>query len=157
MGFGIINNAKCGYMAKKGIISLNLLRSTNYPYENSEQKPIHYEYALYPHSGGFDSVKIDDLAKDFNLRALYGNEAFNAPKTSNEQAEITAFKPAYDGNGFILRLFERTGKECQTELLLPEGYHAVCEVNLLEDEMGEAEKCLTLNPFQIRSFRIIKA
>ena len=157
MGFGIINNAKCGYMAKKGIVSLNLLRSTNYPCENSEQKPIHYEYALYPHLGGFNSVKIDDLAKDFNLRALYGNEAFSAPKTSNEQAEITAFKPAYDGNGFILRLFERTGKACQTELLLPEGYQAVCEVNLLEDEMGAVEKTISLKPFQIRSFRIIKA
>jgi alpha-mannosidase len=102
-------------------------------------------------------VKIDDLAKDFNLRALYGNEAFSAPKTSNEQAEITAFKPAYDGNGFILRLFERTGKACQTELLLPEGYQAVCEVNLLEDETGAVEKTISLKPFQIRSFRIIKA
>jgi alpha-mannosidase len=156
MGFGIINNAKCGYMAKKGILSLNLLRSTNYPYENSEQKPIHYSYALYPHAGGFNSVKIDDLAKDFNLRALYGNEAFNGVKTNNEQAQITAFKPAYDGNGFILRLFERTGKDCKTKICLPEGYKLVCEVNLLEDEIGKAAKKVKLKPFQIRSFRVVK-
>ena len=156
MGFGIINNAKCGYMAKKGIVSLNLLRSTNYPCENSEQKPVHYTYALYPHVGGFDSVKIDDLAKDFNLRALYGNKAFNGPTVSGNQAQITAFKPAYDGNGFILRLFERTGKSCKTKISLPEGYKLDCEVNLLEDSIGKPVKKVQLNPFQIRSFRVIK-
>ena len=155
-GFGIINNAKCGYMAKQGIISLNLLRSTNYPCEKSEQKPIHYTYALYPHVGGFDAAKIDALAKDFNLRALYGNKAISGPSVDNEQVEITAFKPAYDGNGFILRAFERTGKEATAKFTLPIGYKLAYEVDLLEDKMGEATTCVNFAPFQIRSFRIVK-
>lgn len=157
MGFALVNNAKSGFMAKQGIVSLNLLRSTNYPDHDSEQKPIHYEYALYPHAGGFDPVKVDDLASDFNARCLYGNAALEMPSVDNGQVLITAFKPAYDGNGYILRMFERTGKAAETSLKVPSGYRIACEVNLLEDRIGEADKDLQFKPFEIRSFRLVKA
>ena len=156
MGFALINNAKCGFMAKKGILSLNLLRSTNYPDHDSEQKPIHYEYALYPHIGGFDPVKVDDLAADFNARCLYGEKSLSMPKVDSDKVQITAFKPAYDTNGYILRMFERTGAAAEATLTLPKGYRVACETNLLEDEIGAGATSLQFKPFQIRSFRIVK-
>ena len=157
MGFALINNAKSGFMAKQGILSLNLLRSTNYPDHDSEQKPIHYEYALYPHMGGFDPIAVDDLASDFNARCLYGNAAQEMPSVDNGQVSITAFKPAYNTQGYILRMFERTGKAAQTSLKLPNGYRLDGEVNLLEDKVGEACENLQFKPFEIRSFRVVKA
>ena len=144
-------------MAKQGILSLNLLRSTNYPDHDSEQKPIHYEYALYPHTGGFDPIAVDDLASDFNARCLYGNAAQEMPSVDNGQVSITAFKPAYNTQGYILRMFERTGKAAQTSLKLPNGYRLDSEVNLLEDKVGEACENLQFKPFEIRSFRVVKA
>ena len=157
MGFALINNAKSGFMAKQGILSLNLLRSTNYPDHDSEQKPIHYEYALYPHVGGFDPIAVDDLASDFNARCLYGNAAQEMPSVDNDQVSITAFKPAYNAQGYILRMFERTGMAAQTSLKLPNGYRLDSEVNLLEDKVGEACENLQFKPFEIRSFRVMKA
>lgn len=156
-GFAVLNNAKCGFMAKGQTISLNLLRATSYPCEGAEQKPLHYEYALYPHAGGFDAVEIDALAAQFNARPVYGNKAVCVPTVESDAVQIAAFKPAYDGDGFILRMFERSGKGAETTLTLPNGYRVAYETDLLEDKLGEAtEGKLLFKPFQIRSFKVVK-
>ena len=153
-GFAILNDAKCGYMAKQGILSLNLLRSTVSPCK--ERNGTSYSYALYPHKHGFDPIVVDELANNFNMRALYGTQALYAPTVDNPQVEITAFKPAYDGNGYILRMFERAGRESEINLSLPIGYTLMKEVDLLEEEIDQAQTQLRFKPFQIRSFRIAK-
>lgn len=154
-GLAILNNTKNGFMAKQGILSINLVRSTVYP--SIERDHVSYSYAFYPHMGGFDPIDVDDRAKEFNARALYGDLTLQMPSVDNAQIEITAFKPAYDGDGFVLRMFERSGKACETALTLPDGYRLDCEVDLLEEKMGEASAKLAFKPFQIRSFKIVKA
>ena len=154
-GFGILNNAKNGFMAKQGILSLNLLRSTNYPCVDGDQRKSRYSYALYPHAGGFDPVKIDTLAQQYGQRYLYGKNAGELPVFDSPSIQVTACKPAYDGNGFILRAFERTGREVEAKLCIPAGYTVAEEVDLLEDTLGKAGDTLCFKPFQIRSFRII--
>ena len=155
-GFSVLNNAKNGFMAKQGILSLNLLRSTNYPATEGECTPLHYSYALYPHAGGLDPLKTDGLAQQFAARPLYGDCRTDMPSFDNERIRITAFKPAYDGDGFILRAFEQTGQSVQTRLRLPEGWRLDGEVDLLEDPVGEGEEILSFRPFQIRSWRLHK-
>ena len=155
-GFGILNNAKNGFMAKQGIVSLNLLRSTNYPCVDGDQEPTHYAYALYPHAGGFDPVKIDTLAQQYGERCLYGSGAAEMPRFDNDSIQITGFKPAYDGNGFILRAFERAGQAASARLYVPQGFKLACEADLLEDDMSEIGNELIFKPFQIRSFRLTK-
>ena len=155
-GIAVLNNAKNGFMAKNGMVSLNLLRSTDYPCVNGDQNPTHYSYAIYPHAGGFDPVLVDDLAEQFGHRAVYGETDVQMPLFDNDQIQVSAFKPAYDGNGFILRAFERTGKTATALLQLPAEYRLAGEVNLLEDAMAEATCELSFKPFQIRSFRLVR-
>ncbi len=156
-GLSVLNYAKNGFMAKQGILSLNLLRSTDYPCTEGERLPFWYAYALYPHKGGFDPLKTDVLAQQFSAAPLFGDLVLEMPSFDNQQIQITAFKPAYDGDGFILRAFERIGKPAETKLTLPQGWVMDSEVNLLEDTVGEAEQSLSFRPFQIRSFRLRKA
>ena len=153
-GLAILNNTKNGFMAKQNILSVNLVRSTEYP--SIESNFVRYSYAFYPHDGGFDPMDIDDRAREFNARALYGDTPLQMPTVDNAQVTITAFKPTYDGDGYVVRMFERTGSAATTTLSLPTGYRMDCEVNLLEDKMGEGEMELAFRPFQIRSFKIIK-
>ena len=155
-GFAVLNNAKHGFMCKQGIISLNLLRCTDYPCVTGDLGSSHYSYAIYPHAGGFDPIKVDALANQYCERSLYGEAGECIPAFDNPQIQITAFKPAYDGNGFILRAFERAGKEAAATLQLPEGYRLIGEVNLLEDVMADAACELSFKPFQIRSFRLVR-
>ena len=153
-GLAILNNTKNGFMAKQNIISVNLIRSTVYP--SIESDNVSYSYAFYPHNGGFDPIDLDERAKEFNARALYGDKALTMPTVDNAQVEITAFKPTYDGDGYVVRMFERSGKDATANLSLPTGYRMDCEVDLLEEKMGEGATALNFRPFQIRSFKIIK-
>lgn len=155
-GLAVLNNAKNGFMAKRGILSINLLRSTDYPCTHSDQEPCSYSYAFYPHEGGFDPLDMETKARCFSSRYLYGENCELAPSFDNPQIQITAFKPAYDGEGFVLRAFECTGQETMTSLRLPRGFEVVSEVNLLEDPVGSVERDLCFKPFQIRSFRLRK-
>ena len=156
-GISVLNHAKNGFMAKQGIISLNLLRSTNYPCTDGERLPLHYSYALYPHKGGFDPIKTDTLAQQFSSAPIFGDVSPETPTFADPQIQISALKPAYDGSGFILRAYERTGKPAETKLILPQGWELISEVNLLEDDIGTADQSLSFHPFQIRSFRLKNA
>ena len=158
-GISVLNNVKCGFMAKGRVISLNLLRSTDYPSRASDQHPLHYEYAVYPHEGGFDPVVIDELAEEFNERSLYGDKAAEVPAFDDPRICVSAFKPAYDGNGFILRAFERSGGTVTARLKLPEGFDLTCETDLIEEKIGPAPAAgekVTFSAFRIRSFRLNK-
>ena len=95
------------------------------------------------------------LAIPMNLQ-MFAEAGTAVNATGSMVNAYTGATTAYDGNGFILRLFERTGKSCKTKISLPDGYKLDCEVNLLEDKIGKAVKKVQLNPFQIRSFRVIK-
>lgn len=155
-GLAIFNDAKSGFMAKEHILSVDLLRSTEYPCVSGDQGHSHYAYAIYPHAGGFDPVAIDQMAQQYAERHLFGSVEAKIPVFSSEQVQVTAFKPAYDGNGFILRAFERAGKTVETAMQIPAGFKLVGEVNLLEDPMGECSEKVSFKPFQIRSFRFTK-
>ena len=153
-GLSVLNSAKNGFMAKQGILSLNLLRSTDYPGTEGEEQPFWYAYALYPHKGGFDPIRTDALAQQFASEPLFGELAAELPHFDNAQIRITAFKPAYDGNGFILRAFECAGREAKTHLILPQDWTLDCETDLLEDTVGAVGQDLSFRPFRIRSFRL---
>ena len=155
-GFAVLNRTKNGFMAKQGILSLNLVRSVDYPCVVGERKALHYAYALYPHEGGFDPMKTDKLAQQFNASPLYGERSVEMPTFDSEQIRITALKPAYDGNGFILRAFERTGHSARSRLSLPGSWRVDCEVDLLEDRIGAWEEDVSFRPFQIRSWKLFR-
>ncbi len=77
------------------------------------------------------------------------------PVPFNEIGTLT-FKPAYDGNGFVLRMFECAGKAAKVKLSLPEGCKLDGELNLLEEKIGDVGTELEFKPFQIRTFKILK-
>ena len=119
-GVCVMNCSKGGYFAKDGIISLDLLRSTNYPCVDGDLKPTKYAYALYPHDGGFNPVKDANLAMGLNASFLYG-DGFEVPTSDSDQIEISCFKPAYDQNGYILHMYEKSGQKGSVVLRLPAG------------------------------------
>ena len=106
------------------------------------------------HNDTFNPVVVDDMAADFNSCNLYGNAVIDVPSIDNRCAAVSSFKPAYDGNGFIARVYERTGKAVSVRMKLPEKFKIVCETDLLEDEIGWATEEFELKPFEIKTFRL---
>ena len=154
-GVSFLNATKNGYYAKQGMVSLHLLRSTNYPCVNGDLKPTSYAYAFVPHEGAFSPIWVDQKANIFNAAFLFGTKPFALPAVTNQAIEISCFKPSYDGKHYILRLYEKSGQKAKTALTLPNGMHLSKELNLLEDVIGEApEKDISFSPFQIRTFQV---
>ncbi len=154
-GIAIFNHTKNGFFAKDGILSLALLRSTDYPCPHSDQKKTVYHYAIYPHAGDLNAVEVDNLAMAYNGQFLFGNADEELPFIDNPAIEISAFAPAYNNDGQILRLYEKTGLSQTVNLSLPACYALKEETNLLEDKIGDVPKgCLSFHPYQIRTFRM---
>jgi alpha-mannosidase len=67
---------------------------------------------------------------------------------------LGALKPAEDGSGLILRVYEPAGGRGPIEVRCPEGWRVAGEVDLLEQPASGAGGPIL--PFQIRSFRLAR-
>lgn len=63
---------------------------------------------------------------------------FSAPyAVSGQNIQFSAFKVCYDGDGYILRLFENQGRETETEIELPPCFKSASLANMNERTLSE--------------------
>ena len=67
---------------------------------------------------------------------------------------ISAFKPAEDGQGFVIRLYEPAGRSGRVKLCLPTVPAAAWETNLLEEARRPVGHDGTSLSFEVRPFEI---
>ena len=156
-GLSLLNDCKYGHRAKNGHLSLNLLRSTIYPDPTADRGEHSFTYALLPHRGPWG---VQTVAQGYLLnqppivtQGLLPEGSF--ARTTAENVVIDTIKPAEDGVGFVLRLYEAVGKETATalKLRLPADL-SVCD--LMENPLGEADgEHLLFTPFEIKTIRAI--
>lgn len=158
----IINDGIYGGSMAGSTIGLTLLRSAAYTASADNTGPAMREIRYAPRMdqgmhiykfkvmGGASEVisaSIDREALVFNERpyalAHIPSGKGNAPQTLAEISESTVmlscFKPALDGNGYIIRLYEAQGKKAETVVKLP-----FCGV----------EKKISFSPFEIKTYRL---
>lgn len=154
-GISFFNNAKNGYSAKNGKVTLTLNRSTNHPCPHSDQLPYSYEYALYVHNSPFIEANVDLEANKFNSDVLYltkEEDANNGIYLSNDDIEMSCFKNAQSGEGLIIRLYERNGLETDASLGVPTTFKFVTLTNGLEESIGDIDpNNLHFAPFEIKT------
>jgi alpha-mannosidase len=150
-GFAVLNDSKYGHRAKTGLISLNLLRSPTFPDKTADRGIHRFSYAFCP----FDT---DDLAKvvreGYRLNnPLLITEAteFDSIATSSDSGVvIETIKPAEDGSGTIIRLYESLGRPTTTALRVAIPHKAAHLTDLMENSLGAADlDQLELTPFEI--------
>ena len=105
-------------------------------------------YAIAPHAGDWREGKVAWTAKRLNqpLRAFvvakHDGLLGKAPSlltTSTDQVEVTAIKRAEDGDGYIVRLRELTGKSAtNVHLGMPNGIRSAESVDGQERPLGKA-------------------
>ncbi len=162
-GFGValLNDCKYGYSTLGNRISLTLLRATTYPDPKADRGEHDFTYALLPHGEGLLDVVREAYALNVPLIAAVGR----APKQSvqiplsADHVLLETMKPAEDGNGVILRLYDALNQRGPVELTLP-SVGKVMETNLVEDnehslEVTEGRICFSINPFEIKTLRVV--
>lgn len=159
-GLSLLNDGIYGISCDRAEMALTLLRAPLVPDPACDRGEHSLSFALLPYSGAF--------ADSGTVRAAY---AFNQPPVilkgrctekegiRAEGAVLETVKPAEDGNGQILRLYEPYGRSCSAHLQLPE-YRVLTECGLSEEEEGcrmeGKDFRLTFRPFQIRTFRAVQ-
>ncbi len=167
-GVALINDCKFGHGLRDGNISLSLLCGPTYPDPECDMGKHEFKYALLPHASSLAQSDVLKEAFFFNnpciaIEANGGNgtapASFSTVSTENERLVIDTVKPAEDGNGTVVRLYE--GKRCQGYETLNFGIKAnkVYLCDLLENELEEIEVIdnavtLPFKPFEIITLKV---
>ncbi len=161
-GLALINDAKYGHSVRGNVLGLSLVRAPVYPDPLADEGEQSFAYALMPHAGQWHEGGVREEAEDLNqplltLCARNLAEGVVAPLAfEGLSAALGALKPAEDGNGLILRVYEPAGARGPFAFRPPAGWRDAGAVDILE-EPSEGKTADGLTPFEVRSWRLAPA
>ncbi len=168
-GISVLNDCKYGCDIHDGVIGLTLLKSAVYPNPDADRELHRFSYALCPHKGGWREAGTVQRAYAFNnpMEAQMKREAGGslAPgqdmvQTDSENAVIEVVKPAYDGRGLIVRLYDAFNRtsDVNLKLCVPVRKAFLCDM-LEQDEkeltVEEGTVALHVKPYEIVTVRLL--
>jgi alpha-mannosidase len=164
-GVSLLTDSKYGYSTFGNVMSLSLLRGTEMPDPGADLGEHQFRYALYPHAGDWRSGGTVAEALGFNRPLLWCSSPLDAvletPLVKAEPANIVidTIKPAEDGEGFVVRLYESHGSTTEAKLSFGVPVKSAIMSNTLEDRFAplpveDNAIPLSLRPFQIATIRI---
>ena len=160
-GFALLNDGLYGLSTDRGEMALTLLRAPLIPDDTCDRGEHHFTYSLMPFACPFREAGVARAGYGLNLpvRVLSGVcEKAVGPWCDSGSIVLETIKPAEDGRGMILRLYESMGETASGTLRLP-GEKDIFLSSM--DETGETFLCrgmeapLTLRPFEIKTLRIV--
>ena len=155
----LMSDCKYGYRAKGSLISLNLLRSPEYP--AAEHMGEHtFRYALYAGEGAGD-VERQSYAFINGLYTVYADKGFSLASADKENIMIETVKPAEDGKGGIIRLYENRGQKTAAKLTLNKSIKKAYLCDLTENVIKElpikdGAVILNFKSFEIHTVKIAR-
>ncbi|NLE46215.1 MAG: alpha-mannosidase [Chloroflexi bacterium] len=131
LGLALVNDGKYGCDVKDSTMRLTILRCPPYAYHEPHVPESKHRYdwidqglqefnlVLLPHTGDWRDARITERAREVNMplvsTTVHGHAgrlpAVNSlASLSTDELELTALKPADDGDGYILRVADRHGR-----------------------------------------------
>ncbi|MDJ0825394.1 MAG: glycoside hydrolase family 38 C-terminal domain-containing protein [Rhodobacter sp.] len=159
-GVALLNDCKYGYDIRENVVRLSLIKSATMPDPVADQGRHVFTYALLPHTGDWRNgvpAQAMDLNRPLRLVAGQGGGLPAPPvRCAAENVVIETLKPAEDGPGFVVRLYEAHRRRGLVTLEFGRPVETVRRCTLLEDP-GDAlplvngTVTLDLRPFEIVS------
>ncbi|MDH7568859.1 MAG: glycoside hydrolase family 38 C-terminal domain-containing protein [Armatimonadota bacterium] len=162
-GVSLLNDGKYGHDVLGNVLRLTLLRGPEGPDPRADEGVHEFTYALLPHAGDWRQGDTVQQAAQLNVPLSAVPVDAEAPPVSYLQVEgpavLEALKPAEDGDGVILRLYEPNGARGQVTVRHAFPASAVLACNLVEENESELPHqggcfSFTILPFQVRTFRL---
>ncbi len=161
-GFALLNDGLYGLSTGRGEMALTLLRAPLVPDDTCDRGEHAFTYSLMPFAGSLQDSGVMRAGYALNLpvQVLPGAcPAMAGPWCDSGSIVLETVKPAEDGRGAILRLYESMGQTARGTLRLP-GEKRVFLSSM--DETEETYLCtgkeapLTLRPFEIATLRVME-
>jgi alpha-mannosidase len=155
-GFALLNDSKFGHRAKSGLLSLNLLRSPTFPDKTADRGIHETSYAIRSFAtGDLASVVRDGYRLNNPVAVVAGVTLPSVASTDHPAVIVETIKPAENGSGVIVRLYESLGAPARTALRteLPGTNRATArETDLMELPLGPIDlDRLEFTPFEIKT------
>lgn len=150
-GVTIVNNGRYGWdKPDDHTIRLTLFHTPEtagrYPYQATQDFGKHdFTYSIIGHAGALDPVNADIASDKLNQPQISLATAkhsgklgkvFSLASSTNPALRIKAFKKAQDGNGYILRVYELSGRGAVGKIDFGCEIVAAERVNGIEDRIG---------------------
>ncbi len=173
-GVSLLNDCKYGYDVRDNVLRLTLLRGPESPDPDADRGQHEFTYSLFPHAGDWSEGETVRSAWELNVPIVClacgdgsnrpVDHALAAPAAQSffevsGPAILETIKPAEDGDGWILRLYEPNGGRGTVTLRSGRPWKQVVACNLVE-ENGEAlgtdgqAVSFPVGPFEIVALRV---
>ena len=155
-GFAVLNDSKYGHRAKTGLISLNLLRAPTFPDKAADRGVHTFTYAFRPYpAGDLTGVIRDGYRLGHPLRIAAGVSFPSFATTTDPGVIIETVKPAENGDGVVVRMYESLGRPAVTALRTTAPHTRATVTDLLERPRHPADlDRLELRPFEILTIHL---
>ena len=157
-GVAILNDCKYGHNVIDNDMIMTLFRNTDNPSRFRDTGEHDFAYSIYPHMGGLSQGRVAQNAYQFNSSFIVFDGETYAEKPivslSDEGMIIDCIKPAEDGNGYIVRMYEPYGVPGKTVLNVRND-SVITEVTPLEEYISDCNGEIVYKPFEIRTFRVV--
>ena len=162
-GVALLNDSKYGYDIHGNVMRLSLLRAPGWPDPEADRGHHSFAYALLPHIGTFQDVRIAAEAEAFNLPldVVPGSAASPGSFASVDRSgvSIEAVKRADREDAIVVRLCEVDGRRGPVRLAVNAPFTRAARTDLLERETDALavegrSVALTLRPFELVTIKL---
>ena len=156
-GISLINDCKYGYRIWDSNISMNVLRSPNYPGKKADIGEHHFRYALYTHTGQVDDSRVYEKAFEFNTPIIsIGNTAKSDIsksfiKTDNDKIIIDSVKKSEDKKGYIIKMYNCSEQD-QTCRIISDLFNITAQTDFVENIIGKPDDKIIFGKFEAKAF-----
>jgi alpha-mannosidase len=174
-GISLLNDSKYGHDVHDNIVRLTLLKSSIYPDAHADEGLHRFTYSLLPHPGdwreaqtvrhGYElNVPVTCVKGQRKLQSIPPTPAKGISGASFLQVDcahviVETVKPAEDGDGLILRLYEAHNQRGRGTISFVSPILSAQECNPLEQHIDDASYegnvlSFQVNPFEIKTYRL---
>lgn len=158
-GLALLRGGAFGISFGRGEMNLTLLHAPCVPDDSCDRGENHFAFAVLPFASDFSRSGVVEEAMAFEQPpvTVRGGPSLTLPWV--ESAMIEAIKPADDGNGIILRMYEHRGTRVKAVLRLPQASQVyACGMNEdIREDLGTGGSFdIPMRPFEIKTLRIIE-
>ncbi len=165
---GVINDCKYGYGFKNNNLSLTLIKCSTYPFDGADIGEQNFKYAITSDCVAFINSNIYNVACEYNNPLIIkklesrnsASEKYSLIKADKENVVIETIKPAVDGKGYVIRLFDRANKLCDTKLNFNFDFNKLYLCDMMENELSEilvenGVASVKVKPYEIITLKVI--
>ena len=166
-GVSLLNNCKYGHDVKGNVLRITALRGTEFPDSDADKGHHEFTYSLLPHKGDWREGETVRRAYELNVPLIFRQGGASKGEYPAEYsflkiqgpAILETLKPAEDGKGIILRVYEPNGGRGKVTVMLSKILRNLKECNLVEEDKGILgfdgnSFSFNVSPFEIRTFRM---